>query len=221
MSSDALPPSMLLFFQQHRIHLQLLCSLPPSQAALPAPSAAFPHPLSVACCLPTGHRSSLSPLPLPPLPLLLKPALEYVLSSSSHPLLLLSSSAMEAVLGQLVVVVRSLLGWPMSSIVEEWTRFAPRSSSGGVQALSETEGWLAEDELWLAEDDKVEWWTEEEQRKRRVRKRQRGREGQWVEEEDVEDTLERLFGTAFRDQRLISDKVVYDEHRSIVEDDDD
>jgi len=175
--------------------------------------------MSIACCPPVGQYPPRSP---PPLPLLLKPALEYVLSSSSHPLLLLSSSPLQPLLPQLVAALRSLLGWPLSSIVEEWTRYAPAL---GVQALSEVEGWLAEDELWLAESDKVGWWTAEEERKRRMRDRLRSKGGEAERvrevEEDVEDVLERLFGAAFRDQRLITDSVVFDSHMSIVEDDDD
>ena len=147
--------------------------------------------------------------------MLLKPALEYLLSSSSHPLLLMSSSPLQPLLPQLVAVLRSLLGWPLSCIVEEWSRFAPNI---GIQAISDTEGWLAEDELWLPDDDKVGWWADEEDRKRRVREQQSSKE---VGEEEVEAVLERLFGAAYRDQRLISDRVVFDEHLSIVEDDDD
>ena len=169
--------------------------------------------------------------------MLLKPALEYVLSASSHPLLLLSSAPVEPLLSQLVAALRSLLGWPLSSIADEWSRFAP---AVGVQALSEAEGWLAEDELWMPDDDKEDWWREEEARRRRVRDSRRGKpadaltmqqqsgaertgeEGlRGVTDEDVEDTLERLFGAAFRDQRLVSGNVVFDAHLSIVEDDDD
>ena len=77
MSLDAVPPpSTLLFFQQHRVHLQLLCSPPPSYSAvLPTPSVAFPQPLSIVSCMSavSGHYSSLAP---PSLPELLKPAFE-------------------------------------------------------------------------------------------------------------------------------------------------
>ena len=217
-SPEPLPPSTLLFFQQQCIHVQLLCSLPPPPSALPAPTASCPFPLSVASCAPAGHSS---PLPAQlSLSALLKPALEYALSSSSQPLLLLSASPLQPLLPQLTAALRSLQGWPLSSVVEEWSRLAPAI---GMQALSEAECWPAEDELWLAEEDKAEWWRNEERRKRRTGDRLRRNEEVDREEgeEDVESELERLFGAAFQQQRLVTQRAVFDEHASIVEDNDD